>query len=141
MVRAGLKVNMVPGECVIEADIRLPIGVERDRVLAEVEKILAGYPQARYTVINSAPPAWCDPEHEMVGIIQANVKALRGFEPQPTASLGGTDARLWRYIDVPAYVYGPFPTGMGAGDEHVPIDDFLHVVKTHVLSACDYLSR
>ena len=40
----------------------------------------------------------------MVGIIQANVKALRGFEPQPTVSLGGTDARLWRYIDVPAHV-------------------------------------
>ena len=30
---------------------------------------------------------------------------------------------------------------MGAGDEHVPIDDFLHVVKTHVLCAYDYLSR
>ena len=141
VVRAGLKVNMIPSECVIEADVRLPIGVDSDRVLAEIDRILADYPQVTYTVINHAPPAWCDPEHEMVGIIQANVKALRGFEPEPTSSLGGTDARLWRYIDVPAYVYGPFPTGMGAGDEHVPIDDFLHVVKTHVLSAYDYLSR
>ena len=30
---------------------------------------------------------------------------------------------------------------MGSGDEHVPVDDFLHVVRTHVLSAYDYLSR
>ena len=140
-VRAGLKVNMIPSECVIEADFRLPIGVDKDRVLAEVDRIVAGYPQVSWSVINHAPPAWCDPEHEMVGIIQGNVQALRGFEPQPTASLGGTDARLWRYIDVPAYVYGPFPAGMGSGDEHVPVDDFLHVVRTHVLSAYDYLSR
>jgi succinyl-diaminopimelate desuccinylase len=30
---------------------------------------------------------------------------------------------------------------MGSGDEHVPVEDFLHVVRTHVLSAYDYLSR
>jgi hypothetical protein len=29
---------------------------------------------------------------------------------------------------------------MGAPDESVRIDEFLHVVKTHALSAFDYLS-
>ena len=56
-------------------------------------------------------------------------------------SLGGTDARLWRYRNIPAYVYGPPPTGMGSYNEHVEIDTFLHVVRTHALSAYDYLSR
>ena len=41
---------------------------------------------------------------------------------------------------MPAYVYGPFPTGMGSWDEHVEIEDFLHVVRTHMLSASDYLT-
>ena len=89
--------------------------------------------------LNFSPPSWCDPEHEMVGIIQRNVQSLRGITPDAVCSLGGTDTRLWRYADVPAYVYGPYPTGMGTGDEHVPIEDFLHVVRTHVLSAYDYL--
>ena len=62
-------------------------------------------------------------------------------QPEPTISVGGTDARLWRYRDVPAYVYGPFPRGMGSWDEHVEIEEFLHIVRTHVLSAYDYLSR
>ena len=44
-----------------------------------------------------------------------------------------------RYENIPAYVYGPFPTGMGSFDENVPLEDFLHVVRTHVLSAYDYL--
>ena len=76
----------------------------------------------------------------MVDILRANVKRLRGHEPDPVVSLGGTDTRLWRYRDVPAYVYGPFPTGMGSWDEHVDIEDFLHIVRTHVLSAYDYLT-
>jgi succinyl-diaminopimelate desuccinylase len=140
MLQAGLKVNMIPSECLIEADLRLPVGVEKAEVLAAVDEIVSAYPQVTYEEINYSAPSWCDPEHEMVGILQANARTLSGTEPQPICSLGGTDARLWRAIGVPAYVYGPFPTGMGTGDEHVPIEDFLHIVRTHVLSAYDYLS-
>ena len=140
-IRGGLKVNIVPSECVVEADIRLPVGLGKEPVLAGVREILANYPQVRMREMNFSPPNWCDPEHEMVGIIQRNAQALRGITPEPVCSLGGTDTRLWRFADVPAYVYGPYPTVMGAGDEHVPIEDFLHVVRTHVLSAYDYLRR
>ena len=138
-MRAGMKVNMIPSECVIEADIRLPVGLDKDVALAAIDDIVRAYPQVIYEEANYSPPSWCDPEHPMVGIIQDNARALRGIEPQAICSLGGTDARLWRYRNVPAYVYGPSPTGMGTGDEHVPIEDFLHIVRTHVLSAYDYL--
>ena len=67
--------------------------------------------------------------------------ALGGYQPVPIVSLGGTDARLWRYRNVPAYVYGPPPTGMGTYNEYVEIETFLHVVRCHVLSAYDYLSH
>ena len=58
----------------------------------------------------------------------------------PTISLGGTDARLWRYRSISAYIYGPPPSGMGSLDEHVVVYDLVHVVRTHVLSTYDYLS-
>ena len=141
MLQAGLKVNVIPSVCHIEADLRLPVGVDKADVLAAVDDIVSAYPQVTYEEMNYSAPNWCDPEHEMVGIIQANASALGRPEPQPICSLGGTDARLWRSIGVPAYVYGPFPTGMGTGDEHVPIEDFFHIVRTHVLSAYDYLTR
>jgi acetylornithine deacetylase/succinyl-diaminopimelate desuccinylase-like protein len=115
------------------------IGVTREQILSEVEKIAAGYPEARFEETNCNPPSYCDPCGDMVEIIQNNVEALGGFRPTPVVGLGGTDARLWRYENIPAYVYGPFPTGMGSFDENVPIEDFLHVVRTHVLSAYDYL--
>lgn len=140
LMQAGVKVNVIPSQCVIEADIRLPVGAQKEAVLEVVDEIVAAYPQVTYEELNYSPPSWCDPEHEMVGILQVNAKALSGVEPQPICSLGGTDTRLWRYHNVPAFVYGPFPTGMGTGDEHVPIEDFLHIVRTHVLSAYDYLT-
>ena len=140
VVHGGLKVNMIPSTCVIEADIRLPIGITKEQVMAEVECVLSSYPQVSLEEINFMPPSWCDPEGEMLHIVRANVKELKGFEPEPIVSLGGTDTRLWRYRDIPAYVYGPAPRNMGAADEHVEIEEFLHVVRTHVLSAYDYLA-
>ena len=139
-IEGGLKVNMIPGVCTFEADVRLPLGYEKEHVLPHIRAILARYPQATLEEITATKPCWCDPFGPMMGIIRANVKALRGFEPSPAVSLGGTDARLWRQRGIPAYVYGPFPTGMGSKDEAVMIDDYLHVVRTHVLSAFDYLT-
>src|SRR5262245_40477603 len=72
---------------------------------------------------------------------RGNARALAGIDPTPVVSLGGTDARLWRYKDVPATVYGPSPTGMGSVDEHVTVAQFLHVVRCHALSAFHYMSR
>jgi succinyl-diaminopimelate desuccinylase len=76
----------------------------------------------------------------MVGHLQDTVQALRGFRPPAIISLGGTDCRFWRAAGVPAYVYGPSPAGMGAPNESVAIDEFLHVVRTHALAALEYLS-
>ncbi len=139
-IQGGLKTNMIPGECTFDADIRLPVGVTKEYVVGEFEKIISTCPEATWEEINFSPPSYCDPYGEMMGILQQNVEELRGFKPQPIVSLGGTDARLWRQRDIPAYVYGPFPHGMGTYDEHVDIEDFLHIVRTHVLSAHDYLT-
>jgi succinyl-diaminopimelate desuccinylase len=76
----------------------------------------------------------------MVRIVQDNAEAALGFRPPAIVTLGGTDCRFWRARGVPAYVYGCSPDRMGAPDERVPIDEFLHIVRTHALSAFDYLS-
>jgi succinyl-diaminopimelate desuccinylase len=139
-IKGGVKVNMVPSSATFEPDIRLPLGVTRERVLAEVDKIMKGFPDATFKETNCNLPSWVDPDCEIIRIVQKNVEALRGFRPQPIVSLGGTDARLWRYRNIQACVYGPFPNGMGSFDEHVDIEDFLHIVRTHVLSAYDFLT-
>jgi len=139
--KGGVKVNMVPSSAVFEADIRLPLGVTRERVLADVEKILKDFPEAKMKETNCNLPSWVDPNCDIIEIVQNTVEELRGFRPTPIVSLGGTDARLWRYRNIPTCVYGPFPYGMGSYDEYVDVEDYLHIVRTHVLASYDYMTR
>ena len=45
------------------------------------------------------------------------------------------------FKNIPSYVYGPSPIRMGSFGEYVDVEEYLHVVRTHVLSAYDYMSR
>ena len=141
VIHGGAKVNMIAADCAFEVDIRLPNGVTRDTILAEVDRIAKRYPEASWQVTGGNDPNWCAPDHEMMEHVRDNARLLSNAVPAKVVSPGGTDARLWRMRGVPAIVYGPSPTGMGSVDEHVTVDEFLHVVKSHVLSAYDYLSR
>ena len=83
VIHGGQKVNMVPGTCWFEADIRLPPGVGKDAVMARVQAIAARYPEAAMEEINFSAPSVCDPNHAMVGILRANARALGRPEPAP----------------------------------------------------------
>jgi succinyl-diaminopimelate desuccinylase len=140
VIRGGLKVNQIPHDCVFEVDLRIPVGIERDAVLAEAREVCAAH-DAQLAVIeeHSYPGSMADPEGEMVRILQANAEASTGIRPVPMSSLGGSDSRYWRWEGVPAYLYGPSPVSMGRGDEHVTEVEFLAVLRVHLLSAYDYL--
>jgi succinyl-diaminopimelate desuccinylase len=138
----GLKVNVLPSECRIEADIRLPVGLSRDEIRAAVSAILTRFPEASFEELSPPHdlPSWSDPDGEMIQIIKDAVVDLGRRRPVPVITLGATDTRLWRYHGVPAYVYGASPDTMAADDENVPVEDFLHILKTHVLAALRYLN-
>jgi succinyl-diaminopimelate desuccinylase len=136
-----LKVNMIPASCICEADIRLPIGLDAAAVMDIILGILRDYPQVEVCVQEAAsnPSNSCAHDHPMVGILAENAQSVTGTKPLAIPSLGATDCKFWRYKNVPAYIYGPAPTRMAAPDESVLIDEFIAVVKTHALSAWDYL--
>lgn len=138
-ISGGLKVNMIPDACGFEADIRYPVGMEKQQTMAEIHRILAEFPHVQMQELNHTAPNSCDPNGAMAGILRRNAERVSGVTPSPIISLGGTDARLWRYAGVPAYVYGPSPESMGRPDESVSLDDVFHVLTVHALSAWDYL--
>ncbi|MEW6124865.1 MAG: M20/M25/M40 family metallo-hydrolase [Pseudomonadota bacterium] len=141
LVSGGIKVNMIAAECRMQVDIRVPNGLTARDILPRIDEIVARYPEVTYSVLLCEEPAWTSPDTEMMEYVRANAKHISGVDPAPIISLGATDARLWRYKGLPAIVHGPAPRGMGSVDEHVPVEEFFHVVKCHVLSAFDYLSR
>lgn len=140
MVNAGVKNNMIPARAELVLDVRLPIGMGKADVMPAIEAIVARHPEAAIEHGDVLEPNWCDPVHPLVDILQANAQALTGVRPDPIVCLGMTDARLWRYAGVPAFVYGSTTEGTAGIDESVEIADYLHVVKAHTLSAYDYLT-
>lgn len=142
MVEGGLKTNMIPSECRVEADIRLPVGVPKARVWAMVREIMQDFPTV--TVEEQSIPEeeganWCDPEGEMLRIIQDRATRVAGITPAPVITLAATDARFWRNAGVPAYIYGCAFDLVGTYDESVALEEFLNVVRVHTLSAAAYL--
>jgi succinyl-diaminopimelate desuccinylase len=142
VIQGGVKINMLPGHCRLEVDIRLPVCTTHAQVMREIERILARYPEVLLKPVwtHSAEPTVCDPGHPMLRTIQATVKSLIGSEPVASVSLGATDMKHWRSRGVPGYVYGCAPNNMAKGDEWVAIDEYLHIVRTHAVAAASYLS-
>lgn len=142
VIQGGLKINMLPGHCRIEVDIRLPVGLSHAAMMAQVERIVGRYPEARVAPVwtHSSEPSVCDPAHEMVAILKRTVRELGRDEPVAAVSLGATDAKHWRHRGVPAYICGCTPNNMAKADEWIDIEEFLHVVRTHAVAAAAYLS-
>ena len=142
VIAGGIKINMLPGHCRLEVDIRLPVCTTHAGLMGEIEAIMAQYPEAAVRPVwtHSAEPTVSDPNHPMLKTLQATVKSLGRPEPVASVSLGATDMKHWRARGVPGYVYGCTPNNMAKPDEWVAIDEYLHIVRTHALAAWDYLT-
>ena len=138
-LHGGAKVNMVASEATFEIDFRIPNGFTDEIIDRHLKQVLSRYPQADAERILYNPPSWSAPDHPMIGLVRENAREQFGVDPTPVVGLAGTDARLWRYHDIPAVVFGPTPNGMASFDEYVSEDDAIKLVKTHLGCAWDYL--
>lgn len=140
-IHGGLKVNMIPERCVMEADIRLPIGLDKSVVLDHISIMLKDFPDAKLEVQEAAsnPASHCSEKHPLLDAIATNAEHVTGRKPLAIPSLGATDTKFWRYRGIPAYVYGVSPETMAATNERVLIHEYLAIVKTHALAVWDYL--
>jgi succinyl-diaminopimelate desuccinylase len=139
-IEGGVKVNVIPRECSFEVDLRLPPGLSKADVLPMVEEIVAKYEGASVEVTRYDGPLWSPPDSDMASIMRGNSRLL-GIDPVPIVSLGGSDLKFWRSKGIPSYYYGPMNHGMGTVDEYVEVEEFIHIVKVHLLSAYEYLTR
>jgi len=129
--RAASRSNMLPGHCRIEVDIRLPIGMTHAFMLGLSNASSAASAGSLNPVwTHSCEPTVSAPDHEMVSILKRTVSDLGLPEPVSAVSLGATDCNIGRQNGVPSYVYGCGPVNMAKPDEHVEVEEFLHVLRT-----------
>jgi succinyl-diaminopimelate desuccinylase len=139
MISGGIKVNMIPSECRVEIDARIPIGGNVERVVAALRKAATKY-GADFTLLNSTEPSVTTWDHPIFQIGKRVLERVAGEKTVFAVGLGCNDARLWRYEGVPGLIYGPTPHNMGAADEYVEIEDLLRTAMVHAATAAEYLA-
>jgi acetylornithine deacetylase/succinyl-diaminopimelate desuccinylase-like protein len=130
ILRAGRKINVIPGLAEAEIDGRLLPGQSVESFLAELRAILG--PQVELEVDRAEPPTVLDPyESPLYSTI---LSVLQAREPDavivPYLAPGFTDAMYFARLGIKWYGFSPvkLPRGMRFGDmyhghnERVPVD-------------------
>ena len=80
VVRGGRKINQLPDECIIEVDIRIPVGMDTAVMRQNVANVIARYPEASFEVVE-------DHRYPAIGIRAAGaIAACRPISTAPRQS-------------------------------------------------------
>ncbi|MEM3462948.1 MAG: ArgE/DapE family deacylase [Candidatus Bathyarchaeia archaeon] len=142
-IRGGTKANVVADSCVMEVDVRIPLGSTADFAFETLSKLVkAKVPEAELERISYSDPTYTNPDEESITTLRRNAFAILGFEPRLFVQQSATDARFFRREGIPAYSFGPgdFIRQSHAIDERVEADDIVKAAEVYALTAFDYLS-
>lgn len=93
----------------MEADIRLPIGLTAELVLEHIRSLLdKDFPEVELQVQKAASnsASYCAIDHPLLEAIVDNAETVTGQKPLGRPSLGATDCKFWRYVEVQLIVLG-----------------------------------
>ncbi len=139
-IEGGTSLNLVPTHCIARGDIRLPVGITTDVLVARLDEWLGPMEGVTWRAIRRFEPSFTSPDHEIVKRTASVAREVLGVDPAVNMRVGGSDSRWYRMYDVPTVVLGLTPFNMGGPDEYVLVDELLAVAKIHTLTAYDFLS-
>lgn len=88
VIQGGISVNLIPDRARARADIRFPPGLTVKEVVAEIERLIGGLPDVRFSVLAGTEPNWTDPDHEIIRRAAENAEAFLGTAPARNMRLG-----------------------------------------------------
>ena len=139
-IEGGTSPNLVPTHCIARADIRLPVGITTDVLVAQLDEWLAPLDGVKWRAIRRFEPSFTPPDDEIIQRTAKVAQEVLGEAPAVNMRVGGSDSRWYRPAGVPTVVLGLTPFNMGGADEYVLVDELLAVAKIHTLTAFDFLT-
>lgn len=139
-VEGGRLPNLIADYAQATMDVRLPVGASVSAVEARLNELVARHDGVTVEISKRSEPNWTDPDHEIIRSLVASAETILGVTPAVNMRVGASDARLYRYADIPTVVCGLTSYNMGAPDEHVKVEEISSLVKIFVLAALDFLS-
>jgi len=131
VVRAGAKINVIPGSGTVEFDGRTLPGQTKEDLLRELREVVG--PDAQIEVLNTTPPVVTPKDTELFEALGAAVRRAdpKGI-PIPYVIPGFTDARAFDKLGAKYYGFAPlrlnaddaFADMYHGNDERCPVDGF-----------------
>ena len=128
VLRAGTKVNVLPGLAEADVDVRTLPGTDQQALLRELQE-LAG-PSVQVEAVMTMPPVEAPADAEIVGLMaQAVRRGDPDGTPVPMMITPGTDAKALARLGIPTYGFAPLRLGpdfpflslFHGHDERVPV--------------------
>jgi succinyl-diaminopimelate desuccinylase len=140
----GRKVNMIPDQCEMEVDSRLPIGISTEKAEAALKRILRTgikHGTVEYEIVNRTEPNYTSPKSSLIRALQSNIKETAGKDAKVFVQWATSDARFFRAAKIDTVQYGPSVLeGIHGYNEKVKADDVVDATKVYVATACDLCS-
>ncbi|CQR46275.1 Succinyl-diaminopimelate desuccinylase [Paraliobacillus sp. PM-2] len=141
-IEGGTKSNMIPENCEVEVDCRLPFGITQDEVTALLHKKLDAlgidYEISRFGFRSDANyTSAADPVCEA---IVDNITYVTGHEAYGVSQWASSDARHFRQHNIPVLQYGPaYLPSIHGYNEKVKVEDIITCCKVYIAAVVDYL--
>lgn len=141
-ITGGIKTNMVPDYCEATIDIRIPIGVSGSDIEKKFNAIIEklNIENIEYEFNWNSEANYTDVNNDIVRAAVKNAENVWGSEVLPAYQWASSDARYYRYNNIPTIQYGPANTeGIHSYNENVDIEDVINSTKIYLGILTDLL--
>ncbi|WP_066497385.1 M20 family metallopeptidase [Abyssisolibacter fermentans] len=141
-INGGTKANMVADFCEVVMDIRVPIGVKIQDVVDKFEDIMKklNIEDVEYKFNWNSEANFTDVNSDIVKSAVENAEYIWGKKVVPAYQWASSDARYYRYANIPTIQYGPANTeGIHSYNETVDIEDVINAAKVYMGIFADLL--
>lgn len=141
-ISGGIKTNMVADYCEAAIDVRMPIGVKAKDLEKEFNKIVEDLKLEgiEYEFNWNSEANYTDTNEDLVKSAVINAEKIWNKKVVPAYQWASSDARYYRYNNIPTIQYGPANTeGIHSYNENVDIEDVINSTKVYLGILTDLL--
>lgn len=133
-IQGGVKRNVVADTAMAELDVRVPIGVDHEQVIAKVDEIIkkSGINGVWATYDNPRGGNYVSVKDPIVSTVKDCIKELLGIDMVTAYQWASSDTRYFREAGISTIQYGPSNTeGIHNYNETVNVDDIITAAKVY----------
>ncbi|MDI9636651.1 succinyl-diaminopimelate desuccinylase [Kamptonema cortianum] len=116
-------VNVIPGEVVLNFNLRLSPLTSAESVIRRVETMMQKYELDFVVEWSESAKAFLTQDHDLIATTMRSVEAATGVKPNLDTGGGTSDARFFAAEGIPVVEFGPVGTTMHAANEEVSLAD------------------